>query len=207
MTKEPEEKDKQETEVSFGPTSSQAVASEELIHYDGNSNNSETNHENYEATSSEGEQSGNTINIDCVANQTSGNRFPEEHPDAFFGRGLHHPHSSCQGTNHPPQTCTKALIFPTPSPNTIFALKGDSGDHRDFKDGNTQDFFVLENPVKNLFPKRKISSMGELMDEAHPLIFALCYLLACLANVTGVDFVTVLGILLTLISMISMIFI
>ena len=70
---------------------------------------------------------------------------------------------------------------------------------------NTHDFFFGENPIKNFFPKRKISSMGELMDEVHPLIFALCYLLACLANITGVDFVTVLGILLTLISMISMI--
>ena len=83
----------------------------------------------------------------------------------------------------------------------VWENKGNLNNH------NTHDFFFGENPIKNFFPKRKISTMGELMDEVHPLIFALCYLLACLANITGVDFVTILGILLTLISMISMIFI
>ena len=92
--------------------------------------------------------------------------------------------------------------------NTIAALIGHTkGDTWDNDNGNEQNFPFGENSIKSLFPKRKISSVGELMEEVHPLIFALCYLLACLANQTGVDFVTILGVLLTLISMMSMIFI
>ena len=74
------------------------------------------------------------------------------------------------------------------------------GDNHDVVFGNSSS-------LKNFLPKRKISSVGELIEEVHPIVVVLCYLLACLANHTGTDFVTVLGILLTLISMVSMVFI
>ena len=40
----------------------------------------------------------------------------------------------------------------------------------------------------------------------HPAILAACYLLACLHQLTGLDFVTSLGVILAMISMVSMFF-
>ena len=117
--------------------------------------------------------------------------------------------ATCRNWNEQSNTCTKALTSqPPPSQNIVLAQKGELREQRKSNLGECNDVFFDNNPtLKNIFPKRKISTMGELMDEVHPLVLVLCYLLACLANHTGVDFVTVLGILLTLISMISMIFI
>ena len=153
---------------------------------------------------------GNTNNPEPTANEDLDARIPREHFRTLIGQVSHNPEHSYYGTNHhPAQTCTNALTQPPPpNNNTVAALKGHTkGDTWDNDNGNEQNFPFGENSIKSLFPKRKISSVGELMEEVHPLIFALCYLLACLANQTGVDFVTILGVLLTLISMMSMIFI
>ena len=159
--------------------------------------------------SSEGEQSGDSINTKFVANNNARKEQPEEISEGGSGHALLNPQSCPQVTNEQSNTCTKALTSQPPSSqNIVFAQKGELREQRKSNLGECNDVFFDNNPaLKNIFPKRKISTMGELMDEVHPLVLVLCYLLACLANHTGVDFVTVLGILLTLISMISMIFI
>jgi hypothetical protein len=168
---------------------------------------SEIKQQNNNACGSEGEQSRHNNNIASGDNEISDAEYITVTSQAAFVQSSHQPNTSNQGANHQLQTCTKAPFFPPPrnSSNDTIALKCHSRDHRECSESN--DIIFGENNFSNFFPKRKISSIDDLIEEGHPFMFALCYLLACLANITGIDFVTVLGILLTLISMISMIFI
>ena len=162
-------------------------------------------------SSSEGEQSGDdTINTQNVDHNNFNIAHPGQHFDDCSDTALHNTHSCPpKVTNHRSQTCIESPNFQHPtSQNIILAQKGEMREQKYIGVGDNHDVvFGNSSSLKNFLPKRKISSVGELIEEVHPIVVVLCYLLACLANHTGTDFVTVLGILLTLISMVSMVFI
>ena len=164
-----------------------------------------------DSLSSEGEQSGDgTINTQIVDHNSFNIAHPGQHFDGCSDTALHKsPSCPTKVTNHRSQTCIESSNFQHPtSQNIIVAQKGELREQTNLGVGDNHDVvFGSNSNLKNFLPKRKISSVGELIEEVHPIVIVLCYLLACLANHTGTDFVTVLGILLTLISMVSMVFI
>ena len=164
-----------------------------------------------DSLSSEGEQSGDgTINTQIVDHNSFNIAHPGQHFDGCSDTALHNaPSCPTKVTNHQSQACIESPNFQHPtSQNIIVAQKGELREQTNLGVGDNHDVVFGNNSnLKNFLPKRKISSVGELIEEVHPIVIVLCYLLACLANHTGTDFVTVLGILLTLISMVSMVFI